>query len=156
MVDSAKLARLSEFSHRNVVSIAEGARKARRAMGLRTARGALGGDEAARPDIARLQTGATEGGPSEKRGFRDEAGRTAAQSQSQKRARIWTMADKTNSNLTPEQMAARIAELEGRLAKGGDISFKVSEKGGCFSVWSRSIPGHPLLGAMGRIALPRY
>ena len=26
-------------------------------------------------------------------------------------------------------MAARIAELEGRLAKGGSISFKVSEKG---------------------------
>ena len=39
------------------------------------------------------------------------------------------MADETNSNLTPEQMAARIAELEGRLAKGGTISFKVSEKG---------------------------
>jgi hypothetical protein len=38
------------------------------------------------------------------------------------------MADET-SNLTPEQMAARIAELEGRLAKGGSISFKVSEKG---------------------------
>jgi hypothetical protein len=29
------------------------------------------------------------------------------------------MADETSSNLTPEQMAARIAELEGRLAKGG-------------------------------------
>jgi hypothetical protein len=41
-----------------------------------------------------------------------------------------TMADETNSNLTPEQMAARIAELEGRLAKGGSVSFKVSEKGG--------------------------
>ena len=39
------------------------------------------------------------------------------------------MADETNSNLTPEQMAARIAELEGRLTKGGTISFKVSEKG---------------------------
>jgi hypothetical protein len=39
------------------------------------------------------------------------------------------MADETSSNLTPEQMAARIAELEGRLAKGGSISFKVSEKG---------------------------
>jgi len=26
-------------------------------------------------------------------------------------------------------MAARIAELEGRLAKGGSVSFKVSEKG---------------------------
>ena len=39
------------------------------------------------------------------------------------------MADETKSDLTPEQMAARIAELEGRLAKGGTISFKVSEKG---------------------------
>ena len=40
------------------------------------------------------------------------------------------MADETNNNLTPEQMAARIAELEGRLAKGSSLSFKVSEKGG--------------------------
>jgi hypothetical protein len=39
------------------------------------------------------------------------------------------MANETNSNLTPEQMAARIADLEGRLAKGGTLSFKVSEKG---------------------------
>ncbi len=39
------------------------------------------------------------------------------------------MANETNSNLTPEQMAARIAELEGRLAKGSSLSFKVSEKG---------------------------
>jgi hypothetical protein len=39
------------------------------------------------------------------------------------------MADE-NSPLTPEQMAARIAELEGRLAKGSKISFRVSEKGG--------------------------
>ena len=39
------------------------------------------------------------------------------------------MADESSSNLTPEQMAARIAELEGRLSKGGRISFKVSEKG---------------------------
>jgi hypothetical protein len=39
------------------------------------------------------------------------------------------MADETNSALTPEQMAARIVELEGRLAKGGNINFKVSEKG---------------------------
>lgn len=38
------------------------------------------------------------------------------------------MADET-SNMTPEEMAARIAELEGRLAKGGTMSFKVSEKG---------------------------
>ncbi len=38
------------------------------------------------------------------------------------------MADETK-NMTPEQMAARIAELETRLAKGGNISFKVSEKG---------------------------
>jgi hypothetical protein len=39
------------------------------------------------------------------------------------------LADETKSDLTPEQMAARIAELEGRLAKGSSISFKVSEKG---------------------------
>jgi hypothetical protein len=39
------------------------------------------------------------------------------------------MVNETNSNLTPEQMAARIAELEGRLAKGSSLSFKVSEKG---------------------------
>lgn len=39
------------------------------------------------------------------------------------------MADEDKSTLTPEQMAARIAELEGRLAKGGSVSFKVSEKG---------------------------
>jgi hypothetical protein len=39
------------------------------------------------------------------------------------------MADETNSDLTPEQMAARIAELERRLAKGASIRFKVSEKG---------------------------
>jgi len=39
------------------------------------------------------------------------------------------MSNETNSNLTPEQMAARIAELEGRLAKGTSLSFKVSEKG---------------------------
>jgi hypothetical protein len=38
------------------------------------------------------------------------------------------MANETD--LTPEQMAARIAELEGRLAKGSSLSFKVSEKGG--------------------------
>jgi hypothetical protein len=39
------------------------------------------------------------------------------------------MSDET-SGMSAEQMAARIAELEGRLAKGGGISFKVSEKGG--------------------------
>lgn len=39
------------------------------------------------------------------------------------------MAEEDKSNLTPEQMAARIAELEGRLAKGSSVSFKVSEKG---------------------------
>jgi hypothetical protein len=39
------------------------------------------------------------------------------------------MAHETNSSLTPEQMQARIAELEGRLAKGSSLSFKVSEKG---------------------------
>jgi hypothetical protein len=39
------------------------------------------------------------------------------------------MADETNSELTPEQMAARIAELEARIAKGGALRFQVSEKG---------------------------
>jgi hypothetical protein len=39
------------------------------------------------------------------------------------------MADETNNALTPEQMAARIAELEARVAKGGALRFKVSEKG---------------------------
>jgi hypothetical protein len=34
-----------------------------------------------------------------------------------------TMANETNNNLSPEQMAARIAELEGRLAKGSSLSF---------------------------------
>ena len=38
------------------------------------------------------------------------------------------MADENNS-LSPEQMAARIAELEGRLAKSSTLRFKVSEKG---------------------------
>jgi hypothetical protein len=45
---------------------------------------------------------------------------------------IWgniNMADETNNDLTREQMAARIKELEGRLAKGGTLRFKVSEKG---------------------------
>jgi ABC-type uncharacterized transport system YnjBCD substrate-binding protein len=36
---------------------------------------------------------------------------------------------KVDTSLTPAEMAARIAELEGRLAKGGSIRFKVSEKG---------------------------
>ena len=39
------------------------------------------------------------------------------------------MADGTRSDLTSEQMAARIAELEVRIAKGGTLRFKVSEKG---------------------------
>ncbi|HKV53828.1 MAG TPA: hypothetical protein VJN94_04220 [Candidatus Binataceae bacterium] len=39
------------------------------------------------------------------------------------------MADETRNELTPEQMAARISELEARLAKGGTFRFKVSEKG---------------------------
>jgi hypothetical protein len=34
------------------------------------------------------------------------------------------------SDESPEQLKARIAELEGRLAKGGTLTFKVSEKGG--------------------------
>ncbi len=37
------------------------------------------------------------------------------------------MAD--NNTLTPEQMAALIAELEGRLANSGTLSFKLAEKG---------------------------
>jgi hypothetical protein len=40
-----------------------------------------------------------------------------------------SMADEGKNDLTPEQMAARIKELEGRLAKGGTLRFKVSEKG---------------------------
>jgi len=34
-----------------------------------------------------------------------------------------------NNTLTLEQIAASIAELEGRLAKSSNLSFKVSEKG---------------------------
>jgi hypothetical protein len=37
--------------------------------------------------------------------------------------------EKVDTSLTPGEMAARIAELEGRLAKGGSVRFKVSEKG---------------------------
>lgn len=33
------------------------------------------------------------------------------------------------TGLTPEQMAARIADLEKQLGQGGKLSFKVSEKG---------------------------
>jgi hypothetical protein len=48
------------------------------------------------------------------------------------------MADE-NSPLTPEQMAARIAELEGRLAKGSKISFRVLKKEVFqFMVWAGS------------------
>jgi hypothetical protein len=44
-----------------------------------------------------------------------------------------------NNPLTPEQMVARIAELEGRLAKGSALSFKVSEKGAVsVMVWGDS------------------
>jgi hypothetical protein len=39
------------------------------------------------------------------------------------------MANETTSELTPEQMVTRIAELEARIAKGGTLTFKVSEKG---------------------------
>lgn len=39
------------------------------------------------------------------------------------------MAEETKNELTPEQMAARIAELESRIAKAGVLRFKVSEKG---------------------------
>ena len=38
-------------------------------------------------------------------------------------------ADETNNTLTPQQMVARVAELESRLVTGSNISFKVSEKG---------------------------
>jgi transcriptional/translational regulatory protein YebC/TACO1 len=34
-----------------------------------------------------------------------------------------------NNTLTPEQMEARIAELEGRLANSGTLSFMLAEKG---------------------------
>ena len=34
------------------------------------------------------------------------------------------MADGTKSDLTPEQMAARIAELETRIAKGGEDTIR--------------------------------
>ena len=64
------------------------------------------------------------------------------------------MADETNSNLTPGQMAARIAELEGRLAKGSSLSFKVSEKGGV-SVYGLGRFPVTLPGAMGCVALSR-
>jgi hypothetical protein len=39
------------------------------------------------------------------------------------------MVDEAKIELTPEQMAARIAELEARIAKAGVLRFKVSEKG---------------------------
>ena len=39
------------------------------------------------------------------------------------------MAEEAKNELTPEQMAARIAELETRMAKAGVLRFKVSEKG---------------------------
>jgi len=40
------------------------------------------------------------------------------------------MADDTKNEPTREPMAARIAELEARISKGGTLRFKVSEKGG--------------------------
>ena len=46
------------------------------------------------------------------------------------------MAEETKNELTPEQMAARIAELETRIAKAGVLRFKVSEKG-AVSVYGR-------------------
>jgi len=39
------------------------------------------------------------------------------------------MAEETKTELTPEQMATRIAELEKRIAKTPVLRFKVSEKG---------------------------
>jgi len=48
------------------------------------------------------------------------------------------MADE-NPTLTPEQMAARIAELEGRLSNTATLRFKVSEKERSRSmVWAAS------------------
>jgi hypothetical protein len=38
------------------------------------------------------------------------------------------MANETTSELTPEQMAARIAELEARIAKGGTLRFKAQKR----------------------------
>ena len=58
------------------------------------------------------------------------------------------MADETNSELTPEQMAARIAELEARIAKGDGLRFKVSEKGAVSVYRAGSVSGYSLLGAM--------
>jgi hypothetical protein len=54
------------------------------------------------------------------------------------------MANETNSNLTPEQMAARIAELEGRVAA---LASNCLRKG-CFGIRARSLPDHSLPGAI--------
>jgi hypothetical protein len=56
-----------------------------------------------------------------------------------------------NKTLTPQQMAARIAELEGRLANSGTLSFKVSEKG-AVSVYRLAIPSNALFRAMEQAA----
>lgn len=44
------------------------------------------------------------------------------------------MAEEIKNELMPEQMAARIAELETRIAKAGVLRFKVSEKGRRFGI----------------------
>jgi hypothetical protein len=44
-----------------------------------------------------------------------------------------------NNTLTPEQMVARIAELEGRLANSGTLSFRYLRKERCQSMgWGDS------------------
>jgi hypothetical protein len=64
-----------------------------------------------------------------------------------------TMVDENNP-LTPEQMAARIAELESRLAKSGTLSFKVSEKGAVSGLWFRAIPRDALFRAVDQAPFP--
>jgi hypothetical protein len=61
------------------------------------------------------------------------------------------MANETTSELTPDQMAARIAELEARIAKGGTLRFKVSEKGAVSVYGLGKFSGYSLRGAMGRL-----
>jgi hypothetical protein len=46
------------------------------------------------------------------------------------------MADETKSDLTPEQMAARIAELEGQLSQGWQHQLQSLRKGRRLGIWS--------------------
>ena len=64
------------------------------------------------------------------------------------------MTDKTNG-MTQEQMAARIVELEGSLAKGGGVSFKVSEKRAVSAYGLGRFPVTLYLEQMGGIARKR-